>query len=109
MYNIDGGIEVLTVVIVWIDDGIDELSIELDALVIVVVITSVSNEDVAVSIEVANGCDVDDNSAATDEVWSLSEVNKVVNIDVSDEMKSLYTAVVDIVDNVLVCSIEEYV
>ena len=50
-----------------------------------------------------------DNSDSTDEVWSLSEVNRVVSVDVSDEAEFVFTIVTDGVDNVLVCCIEESV
>ena len=119
------------------DDVRDELSIELEILLIVVAATS--DEDVAVSIEVAYERDVDDNdkdsldcgvfsivlnifslllveinsvvvrSDSTDEVWSLWVLKGVVNIDVSEDIKSACAVVLDAADNVLVCSIEENV
>jgi hypothetical protein len=42
------------------DDGTDELSVELEILLIAVVGTWVSDEDVVISMEVAYECDVDD-------------------------------------------------
>jgi len=43
------------------------------------------------------------------EISSVSEFELVVNIDVGDEIKSLFTVVADAVDNLFVCSIEESV
>ncbi len=43
------------------------------------------------------------------EIRSVSEFGLVVNIDVSDEIESLFTVVADTVDNLFVCSIEESV
>jgi hypothetical protein len=43
------------------------------------------------------------------EIRSVSEFGLVVNIDVSDEIESLFTVVADAVDNLFVCSIEESV
>ncbi len=110
-----------------------------------VALVPVSNEDVAVSVEVVYKGDV----VATDrysldfvvssivlnvfavvlleiplvsningpvdsvdsvcEIRSVSEFGLVVNIDVRDEIESLFTVVADAVDNLFVCSIEESV
>jgi hypothetical protein len=43
------------------------------------------------------------------EIRSVSEFGLVVNIDVRDEIESLFTVVADAVDNLFVCSIEESV
>ncbi len=43
------------------------------------------------------------------EIWSVSEFELIVNIDVRDEIESLFTVVADAVDNLFVCSIEESV
>jgi hypothetical protein len=48
-----------------------------------------------------------DSSDSIDEVWSFSELNGVVNIDVSDEIGSLFPVLADAVDNGFVCSIVE--
>ncbi len=134
--------------IICVDDagGTEELSVELEVLLIVVVATPVSDEDVVLSIEVAYECDVDDNdeysveidtlsvslivfslvlleiafvvaeinwvvdsSDCIDEVRSFGELNGVVNINVSDEMGSLFAVVTDAVDNEFVCSFVECV
>ncbi len=128
------------VVIICVDDndnGREELSVEMEIPLIVVV---------AISMEVVDECDVDDNDGYSLEIDPLSvmlivfslavleipdvvreidcavdssdstgkvrpfwELNGVVNIDVSDEIDSLFTVVAGAVDNVLVCSIEEVV
>ncbi len=50
-----------------------------------------------------------DSSDSTDEVRSFWELNGVVNIDVSDEIGSLFPVVADAVDNEFICSIVECV
>jgi hypothetical protein len=63
-------------------------------------------------MEVAYECDVEDNdgySSDIDELRSFWEVNGVVNMDVSDEIGSLFPVVADAVDNGFVCSIVECV
>jgi hypothetical protein len=50
-----------------------------------------------------------DSFDSVDEISSVSEFRLVVNIDVGDEIKSLFTVVADAVDNLFVCSIEESV
>jgi hypothetical protein len=52
---------VVSLAIICIDDGTDELSVELDILLIVVAASSVSDEGVVISMEVAYERDVDDN------------------------------------------------
>jgi hypothetical protein len=51
----------LAIVCVDDDDGTDELSVELEVLLIAVVGTPVSDDDVLISMEVACVSDVDDN------------------------------------------------
>ncbi len=50
-----------------------------------------------------------DSSDCIDEVRSFGELNGVVNINVSDEMGSLFAVVTDAVDNEFVCSFVECV
>ncbi len=119
------------------DDGTDELSVELEILLIAVVGTSVSDEDVVISMEVPYERDAGDNdeysldanvfsllvlevpddiveingrvdsSDSIDVVWSFWELNRVVNTDVSDEISSLFPVVADAVVNEFICSIVE--
>ncbi len=150
--DIDGYIELLTVVIGWTDDvskidvikvelwseinddiaafvvvicvddtnGKDELSIEIETPLIVVLTNSVSGEDVSsmvgnvvsllvleIPFVVVEINWLVDRSDSIDEVWSLCELNRVVSIDVSDEIDSLVNVVTVTVDNWLVCSVEE--
>ncbi len=135
----DDAVLALAIVCVDDDDGTDELSVELEVLLIAVVGTPVSDDDVLISMEVACVSDVDDNdeysldanvfsllvleipddiveinglvdsSDSIDVVWSFWELNRVVNTDVSDEISSLFPVVADAVDNVLVCSAVESV
>jgi hypothetical protein len=144
--EIDEDVVLALAIICVDDDGKEELSVELEILLITVVSTSVVDEDVAISMEVAYECDVDDDdrysleidalslalivfslvlleipvvvtgtnwfvdsSDSIDEVRSFWEVNGVVNIDVSDEIGSLFPVVADAVDNEFVCSIVESV
>ncbi len=139
---------VVAVAVICVDDagGRDEVSVVLEIILIAVVATWVSDEDVVISMEVAYECDVDDNdeysveidtlsvplivfslalfeiafvvaeinwvvdsSDCIDEVRSFWELNGVVNMDVSDEMGSLFPVVADAVDNEFVCSIVECV
>ncbi len=46
---------------------------------------------------------------SSDSIKVVRELDVVVNIDVSEEVTSLFTAVVDAVDDVLVCRIVESV
>ncbi len=48
-----------------------------------------------------------DSSDSIDEVWSVLELNGVVNIDVCDDIELLFNAVAAPVDNGFVCAIEE--
>jgi hypothetical protein len=52
---------VVSLAIICIDDGTDELSVALDILLIAVAASSVSDEGVVISMEVAYERDVDDN------------------------------------------------
>jgi hypothetical protein len=54
------------------DDGTNELSVELEILLIAVVATWVSDEDVVISIDVAYECDVDDDDRYSLEVDAIS-------------------------------------
>ncbi len=173
--DMDADIELLTVVIGWIDDvskidvitfelwseidedvavwvvvicvnDNDELSIELETPLICVVTNSVSGEDVAVKMDVADECAIVDNDKyspvldvswmvpnifsllgleipfvvvetdsgvdscdSIDEVWLLCELSRVVRVDVSDEIDSLFSSVTFPVDNWLVCPVDESV
>jgi hypothetical protein len=135
---------VVSLAIICVDDagGRDEVSVVLEILLIAVVPTSVSDEGVVTTMEVAYEYDVDDNggysletnvslivakvfspvlleipdvaveinrvvdsSDSLDKVRSFSELNRVVKIDVSDEIGSLFTVVADAAENEFVCSI----
>jgi hypothetical protein len=50
-----------------------------------------------------------DSCDSMDEVWSLWELNGVVNTEVSDEIDALFNLVTVTVDNWFVCSVEESV
>jgi hypothetical protein len=139
--DVDGYIEVLTVVIGWTDDvsTIDVIIVELwseiddDELVSVVIICvddDTSREELSVELEIEAlsvtlivfslvlleipdvvveiNCAVD-SSDSTDEVRPFWELSAAVNIDVSDEIDSLFTVAAGAVDNVFVCSIVESV
>ncbi len=60
--------------IICVDNGggRDELSVELEIILIAVVVTCVSDEEVVISIEVAYECDVDDNDEYSLEIDALS-------------------------------------
>jgi hypothetical protein len=66
---------VVLVVTICVDDndnGREELSREMEIPLIVVVATSLSDEDVVISMEVAYECDVDDNDGYPLEIDALS-------------------------------------
>ncbi len=48
-----------------------------------------------------------DSSDSTDEVWSPCELKRVLSIDVSDGIDSLFNVVIVTVDNPFVCPVEE--
>ncbi len=54
------------------DDGTEELSVELEILLIVVVATSIGDEDVVISMEVAYECGLDDDDRYSLEIDALS-------------------------------------
>jgi hypothetical protein len=71
-----------------VDDGRDEVSVELETLFIVVVSILVINEDAPVSIEVTYGCDIvddDDDEYGTEIVLSsiVLSLFPVVELEVS--------------------------
>ncbi len=104
--KIDDGVAVW-VVVICVDDN-DEVSIELETPLIIVVANSVSGEDVSsmvgnvvsllvreipfVVVEINGVVDISD---SIDEVWSLCELNRVLSIEVSEDI----SAVVDINDD----------
>jgi hypothetical protein len=65
---------VVALAIICVDNagGRDEISVELEILLIAVVAASVSDEDVVISTEVAYECDVDDNDEYSMEIDALS-------------------------------------
>jgi hypothetical protein len=65
---------VVALAIICVDNGggRDELSVELEIILIAVVVTCVSDEEVVISIEVAYECDVDDNDEYSLEIDALS-------------------------------------
>ncbi len=107
------------VVVVCVDDndGKDELSIELETPLIVVVADSVRGEDVpAMVIDVFSLVKIPflvveinwvvDSSDSMEEVWSLCELNGVVNTEVSDEIDSLFDNVAVAMDNSSICVVD---
>jgi hypothetical protein len=97
----------LAIICIEDDDATDELSVELEILLIAVVGTPVSDEDIVVSMEVAYECDVDDDDKYSLEIdvlpvalivfslavleiaFAVVEVNCVVdNSDLTDKVRS---------------------
>ncbi len=107
------------VVVVCVDDndGKDELSIELETLLIVVVADSVRGEDVpSMVIDVFSLVKIPflvveinwvvDSSDSMEEVWILCELNGVVNTEVSNEIDSLFDNVAVAMDNSSICVVD---
>jgi NADH:ubiquinone oxidoreductase subunit 4 (subunit M) len=97
----------LAIICVNDDDGAEELSVELEIVLIVVLATSIGDEDEVMSMEVAYECDVDNDDRYSLEIDPLSvalivfslllleiafvvvEINSVVDSSVStDEVRS---------------------
>ncbi len=89
-----------------VDDN-DEYSVETDILSVPLIVFSPVLLEIAFVVAEIN-CVVD-SSDCIDEVRSFWEVNGVVNIDVSDEIDSLFPVAADDVNNEFVCSIVECV
>jgi hypothetical protein len=79
--------------------------LEIDALSLALIVFSLVLLEIPVVVAETNW--FVDSSDSIDEVWSIWEVNGVVNIDVSDEIGSLFPVLADAVDNGFVCSIVE--
>jgi hypothetical protein len=87
----------LAIICIEDDDGTDELSMELEILLIAVVGTPVSDEDIVISMEVEYECDVDALSVALivfspvllEIAFAVVEINCVVDNSGSiDELRS---------------------
>jgi hypothetical protein len=87
-----------------VDDD-DRYSLEVDAISVALIVFSLVLLEIAFVVVEIN-CVVD-SSVSTDEVRSFGELNGVVNIDVADEIGSLFPVVVDAVENEFVSSIVE--
>ncbi len=95
--------------VIWefdLDDN-DEYSLDIDAPSLALIVFPVLVLRIPFVAAEINW--VVDSSDSLDKVRSFSELNRVVKIDVSDEIGSLFTVVADAVDNVFVCPIEETV
>jgi hypothetical protein len=62
----------LAIICVDDDNGREKLSIELEILLLAVEATSVGDEDVVLSMDVANDCDIDDDDRYSLEIEALS-------------------------------------
>ncbi len=93
---------VVSLAIICIDDGTDELSVALDILLIAVAASSVSDEGVVISMEVAYERDVDDNdeySLEFDALWVTLIVFSLVLLGIPFVVAEIY-CVVDSSDSI---------
>ncbi len=68
----DDAVVSLAIICVDDDNGREKLSIELEILLLAVEATSVGDEDVVLSMDVANDCDIDDDDRYSLEIEALS-------------------------------------